>query len=458
MKIAEIDTPSSNKGSVILAKFMADREAERNNRLVSVKNATTDSVLVKSGDPQVIELFGGTQASSGYAVNETTAGRVSAVAACVQLIGGTIASLPLPIYEETSVGRKKIKPRLHKLLNLEPCRAWTAAAMTERWIRSIAFRGDAFSEIIRDRSGEPLRIIPRHPDRIRVTVTDDGDISYAYQPKNGNAYGIHSDDMLHIPGFGYDGETGRGMSVIKHAAQQSIGIALAADDFSGQFFRNSGMQKHLITSDSKMEADLIEKLRNEYVKKYGGGNNVGLPMILTEGLSLKEISLSSADAELLDSRKYQVIDIARAFGVPPVMIGANETTTSWGSGIEQLTLGFIKFLLKFYLIKIEQELNRKFYPNQDKFVEYNLKGLLGGDSEAEAKSLREALGGSQGPGYMTLNEVRRINNLPEVSAEQGGEKIYEPKGNTNESTKKADAAAANQQSRNRKGTAGRESD
>lgn len=455
---AQLDVPERNKGSTVLARFKAEREAARNGMKLAFNNAVTDSVLVRGGDPQVLELFGVSRASSGYAVNETTASRVSAVSACVQLIGGTIASLPLPIYEETSLGRKKIKPKLHKLLNLEPCRAWTAASMTERWIRSIAFRGDAFSQIIRDRLGEPIKIIPRHPDRVRVIVTDDGDIGYAYQPREGKAIGIHSDDMLHIPGFGYDGETGRGMSVIQHAAQQSIGIALAADDFSGQFFRNSGMQKHLIKTDAKMQPELIEKLRKEYVEKYGGGNNVGMPMILTEGLDLKEISLSSADAELLDSRKYQVIDIARAFGVPPVMIGANETTTSWGSGIEQLTLGFIKFLLKFYLIKIEQEINRKFFPNQDKFAEYNLDGLLGGDSEAESKSLREALGGSQGPGYMTLDEVRHIKNLPKMGAENGGEKIYEPKGNSNEITKKTDATDPSQSAEIVKGNQSRKSE
>lgn len=451
MNIAETDAPVSNKGSVILAKFMADRQAQR------IQNATTDSVMVRSGDPQVIELFGGAPASSGYAVTEATAMRVAAVAACVQLIGGTIASLPLPVYEETPEGRKKIKPKLHRLLNLEPCQAWTAASMTDRWIRSIAFRGDAFSRIIRDRMGEPLKIIPLHPDRVRVTVTDDADIIYAYQPRNGSPIGIHSDDMLHIPGFGYDGDTGRARSIIHHAAHQSIGIALAADDFSGQFFKNSGMQKHLIKTDAKMDPDLIEKLRSEYIKKYGGGNNVGVPMILTEGLDLKEISLSSADVELLDSRKYQVIDIARAFGVPPVMIGANDTTSSWGTGIEQITLGFVKFILQAYLVKIEQEVNRKFFPNDDRFVEYNLQGLLKGDSESEAKYLREMLGGSQGPGLMKLNEVRAIKNLPKLSVEEGGERIYEPKGNSNEITKKTDTASAEQQSRSRKGTARGES-
>lgn len=445
---------TTSGGSVILAKFMADREAQRRNN-VQVMNSTTDSVLVRSGDPQVIELFGAQPASSGYSVTESTAMRVAAVAACVQLISGTIASLPLPIYEETPEGRRKVKNRLHRLMNLEPCQAWTAASMTDRWIRSIAFRGDAFSRIVRDRFGEPQKIIPLHPDRVRVAVTDDGDIAYAYQPRNGNAIGIHSDDMLHIPGFGYDGDTGRAKSVIHHAAHQSIGIALAADDFSGQFFKNSGMQKHLIKTESKMDADLIEKLRNEYKAKYGGGNNVGVPMILTEGLDLKEISLSSADVELLDSRKYQVIDIARAFGVPPFMIGANDTTTSWGTGIEQMTLGFVKFTLQAYLTKIEQELNRKFFPNDEMFFEYNLQGLLRGDSESEAKYLREAIGGSQGPGYMTRNEVRSIKNLPKVSEEQGGDSFYEPKGNPNESRKKTDATDSGEPTRSRKGTASR---
>ena len=454
----QLDDVAADKGSRVLAKFMLDRQAEKNHRQLNVNNSTTDSVLVRSGDPQVIELLGGVAASSGYAVTEATAMRVAAVAACVQLISGTISTLPLSIYEETSAGRKKVKPKLHRLLNLQPCQAWTAASMTDRWIRSIAFRGDACTEIVRDRSGEAIKLVPLHRDRVRTTIVNDSEIIYSYQPKNGAPRGIHSDDMLHIPGFGYDGELGRGKSIIHHAAHQSIGIALAADDFSGQFFKNSGMQKHLITSANKMDTELIEKLRREYVARYGGGDNVGLPMILTEGLNLKEISLSSADVELLDSRKYQVIDIARAFGVPPVMIGANDTTSSWGTGIEQITLGFVKFILKAYLVKIEQEINRKCFPKDDMFVEYKLEALLGGDSEAEAKSLREAIGGSQGPGYMTLDEVRSVKNLPLLGPDKGGDKIYEPKGNPNETTKKTDATATGQSSRSRKGTASGESE
>jgi HK97 family phage portal protein len=152
-------------------------------------------------------------------------------------------------------------------------------------------------------------------------------------------------------------------------------------------------------------------------------------MVLTEGLDVKELSMSSIDAELLDSRKYSVIDIARAFRVPPVMIGAQDTTSSWGTGVEAITLGFVKFTLQPYLTRIEQEINRKLIRKPDEFVEFNLKGLLRGDTKAENESLRQARGGSQGPGWLTLNEIRRIDNLPPVP---GGDVIYEPKGALNE--------------------------
>jgi HK97 family phage portal protein len=111
------------------------------------------------------------------------------------------------------------------------------------------------------------------------------------------------------------------------------------------------------------------------------------------------------------------------------MIGAQDTTSSWGTGIEQVTLGFVKFTLQPYLTRIEQEINRKLIRKPDEFVEFNLKGLLRGDTKAENESLRQARGGSQGPGWLTLNEIRRIDNLPPID---GGDVIYEPKGALNE--------------------------
>lgn len=421
----------SQSGSVILAKWMAEREAAR------LKNETQ---LVRSSDPAVIELLGGHSASSGYAVNDATAMRVSAVSACIQLLGGTIASLPLAIYQRTEDGRDKIDSPLWYLLNEQPCHAWTAASMVEWWIRCNALRGDAFNIIRRSRAGDIIGIVPVHPDRMTPMVNDiTGDILYRHLPVSGSARTYQDDEILHIPGFGYDGTVGRSLSVIKNAALSSIGIALAADDFSGKFFMNGASPKHLITAKGKLNEDQIDRLRSAYSDRYTGPANVGKPMVLTEGLDVTTLSMSAVDAELLDSRKYQVIDIARAFGVPPFMIGANDTTTSWGTGIEQMTLGFVKFTLQAYLNRIEQEINRKFFKTSKYFVEFNLDGLLRGDSKSEGEFMRQSVGGSQGPGWMTINEIRRVKNLPPI---EGGDLIYFPQAKGNDNAQATPAAAA----------------
>jgi HK97 family phage portal protein len=408
----------SQPGSVILTKWKAEREASR------IQNAVTYSIT----SPEAIELLGGRFSASGYPVNDESAMRVSAVAACVQLLGGTIASLPLNIYRRTADGREKIDSPLWYILNEQPCASWTAASMFEWFIRCNALRGDAYGNIQKNRIGDITGIVPLHPDRV-YPVNIDNELVYHYRPRIGPEQTFLDDEILHIPGFGYDGDTGRSMSVIKHAALSSIGIALAADDFSGKLYANGGMPKHLIKSEGKMDPELIERTRSQYADRYTGANNVGKPMVLTQGLDIKELSMNAVDADILNSRKYQVIDIARAFGVPPHMIGANDTTSSWGTGIEQITLGFVKFTLKTYLNRIEQEINRKFFKTAKFFVEFGLEGLLSGDSKAEGESLRQAIGGSQGPGWMTANEVRRIKNLPPV---EGGDELYDPKkGNQN---------------------------
>lgn len=409
-------------------KNKSDKKARKSDKALSVKNEVQ---YIKSSDPAIIELLGGMRSSSGYVVTDDSAMRVSAVAGCINLIGGSIASLPLAFYRRTDSGREKVSLPISYLFNERPCGAWTAATMKEWWVRCNALRGDSFSRIERDRFGDVSRIVPLHPDRVTPLPDGEGELLYRYQPKNGAARVYQDNEILHIPGFGYDGETGRSLTVIQHAAFQSIGIALAADEFSGRFFKNGATPKHLITSPGKMGQEQIDELKDQYAQKYAGPENAGKPLVLTQGLDIKELSLSSVDAELLESRKYQVIDIARAFGVPPFMIGAQETTTSWGTGIEQMTLGFVKFTLQTYLNRIEQETNSKIFPKHDYFVEFNLDGLLRGDSKSEGEYMRQAMGGSMGPGWMTLNEIRRIKNLPPVSDKEGGNTFYEPKGNSN---------------------------
>ena len=389
-----------------------------------VANISNSTEVIKSSDPRVVQLLGGAPAASGYSVTEISAMRVSTVYACVRLIAGTISSMPVQIYERTPTGRQAVDSPLWYLLNEQPCANFTGVTLWEWALKCQMLRGDGYCEIKRDRKGEPIAFIPLHPDRVRTTLVA-GRLQYAVMPVQGDPYGLDQDDMLHFPGFGYDGVSS--MSVIQFAAFQAIGIALAADGFSGKFFANGATPKHLITSEKKMDEEQIEALKKTYSDRYTGPENAGKPMVLTQGLDIKELSMSSVDAELLESRKYQVIDICRAFGVPPFMVGAQETTTSFGTGIEHMTLGFVKFTCQPFLTRIQQELNRKLFRTEKYFVDHEMTSLLKGDAKSEGEYLRQAIGGSHGPGWMTANEVRRTKNLPPV---KGGDILYEPKTGT----------------------------
>ncbi len=378
------------------------------------------NAVVSSSDPRLLEIFSVPTAASGVAVTETSAMRVSAVYACVRLIGGAIASLPLPIYQRTVTGRERVDSPLAWLLNVEPTAAWAASSMWEWVIKCQTLRGDAFVEIVRDRAGAVRALLPLAPAMVRVESVA-GRLRYYVQPEGGTAYGRDQDDMLHFAGFGFDGL--RSMSVIAHAAHQAVGVALAADEFSARFYSNGGLPGFVFETEGKMDVGQQQLLKESFSQAVAGTRNAFKPFVTTQGVKLREITISPEDSQLLEARKFQVIDIARAFGIPPHMIGETDKTSSWGTGIEQMSLGFVKYTLQPYLTRIEQEINRKIFRGPQTFCEFNLDGLLRGDSKAEADYLRQAVGGSQGIGWMTVNEARRIKNLPPIP---GGDELYDP--------------------------------
>jgi HK97 family phage portal protein len=376
--------------------------------------------ILSSSDPRIVEFLGGQSSPAGHAVTESSSMRVSAVYACVRLLSGAISSLPLPVYQRTADGRSRIDSPLWWLLNEQPTPRWSSASMWEYVVKCTLLKGDAFVEVNRNRAGVVSQLIPLHPDTVQVEEKA-GRLRYYVQPTAGPAYGLDQDDMLHFPGFGFNGT--RSLSVIQHAAYTSIGVALAADDMSARFFSNGGVPGFIFETEGKMDVQQQTLLRDSFATAIAGTRNAFKPFVTTQGVKLREISISPQDSQLLEARKFQVVDIARAFGVPAHMIGETEKTSSWGSGIEHMTLGFVKFTLQPHLTRFEQELNRKLFRRSTNFVEFNLDGLLRGDSKAEADYLRQAIGGSQGIGWMTINEARRIKNLPPI---EGADTLYDP--------------------------------
>ena len=408
---ADVQRKAATPGSTVLANWNAERSR--------VKNATYST--------ETMESFGVYPSSAaGVSVTPSSAMRVSAVFACVQRIAGTIATLPLHVYERTNGARKRVDVPLWYLLNEAPTARYTAASHWEATASAFLLRGDGFTFIGRDAMGNIKELIPLPWEAVHVERSDDVGGVLKYMVRDVRNFGVDASDMLHFPGFGFSGI--RSMSVIQYAARNAAGNALAMDEFSGKFFAGGAHPSIVLQTDAKMGADQIAKLQTAFANKYSGIDNAHrLPLVLTEGLKADTLSISAQDSQLLDARKFQVVDIARAFGVPPHLIGETSASTSWGSGIESMSRGFVTYTLQPHLKRIEQELNRKLWPTRTKyFVEFDRDGLIEGDSAAQASFYRSALGGpGSGVAWMTVDEVRAKKNLEPMGGEAA--ELYDPR-------------------------------
>lgn len=400
------------KGSIVLDRFMAERAALKNNGHVYPSSAGT------SGSQLYEWLAGANKSVAGPAVTERTAMGVGAVYACVGLIGGAIASLPLPIYQRTDAGRQRIDNHdLWWLLNEQPCPCMSAAVMWEYLTWSLLLHGDAFAVIKRASRMSPkiVGFEPVHP--LSVTVQEVQERLVYTVVDCDETLVLDQDDMIHVPGLGFDGK--RGLSPLRYAARQSIGLALAADEYSARFFSNGARPDYVVTVDGKMTDEQAKVFRESWMARYSGVNNAHIPAILSgQGADVKALTLNAKDAQLIETRGFQGGDIARIYGVPPHMIGITDKSTSWGTGIEQQSIGFVKYTLQRHLVKFEQELNRKCFRIARNFVEFNTAGLERGDYKARNEGYRIAAGRAGEPGWMTINEIRKLENLPPI---EGGD-------------------------------------
>lgn len=380
------------------------------------------------------EIFGELPSAAGAVVNETTAMRVSAVYAAVRLLSGAVATTPCSFYRRTPEGRERANDHDYWwLFNEQPCARFTAATFWEFITTQSLLRGDGIAYLVRANRYSPrvTGVIPvprgqvdilRVGDRLRYRIHDQlADGTWAY-------FVADQDDVLHFPGFGFNGV--HGMSFIQWGARQAIGIAIKADEHAGATFAGGASVQYAVKlpAGKRMTAEQQSSFRDAWVAKYGSGaGHSKIPLILTDGLDVAELSMTAADAQLLESRKYQCEEIARAAGIPPHMIGS-ANVTAWGSGIEQMGLGFLKYAVRPHLTRWSQEMNRKLFPIRDQyFQEFNVDGHLEGDSKAQAEYFAKALGGPGARGWMTQNEVRRLKNLPPIPGGDSLSSGTEPK-------------------------------
>lgn len=375
-------------------------------------------------------LTGGLQ-GYGRPLSEREAMAQGTVYACVSLLAGALASMPLHIYRNTTDGRERVNNDLWWMLNEQMNGQWSAAVGWEFAMQSLLLHGDAFFRIDRASaySGRIVGLTPFHPLSVDVRKHE-GRLIYLLND-DGNIRVYDQDDILHIPGAGFDGK--RGMSQISHVLRQPVNIATDAGNQSGAFL-GDGMRPDLaLTSPpgTRLAGNQIDELRGQWQARYSGLSNSKAPIVLTGGMDIKQLTMTAVDAQLLETRKLQAEQIAQIFGVPPHMIGITDKTTSWGSGIEQMSIGFVKYTMQRHLVKFEQEINRKCHRTSRYFCEFETKGLERGDLKSRNESYRIALGRAGEPGWLTVNEVRKAENMPPIA---GGDVLYtgnqdEPKSN-----------------------------
>jgi HK97 family phage portal protein len=349
--------------------------------------------------------------------------RVSAVYACVALIGGAISTLPMQVYKRTKEGRESVDHDYWWLLNEQPNPEISAAVFWEYLVSSRLFYGDCFAEIKRPSFGSSraTSIIPHHPLRVNPFRNTDGRLFYRVTPLAGPDYVLDPADMIHVPSLGFDGL--RSPSPITYAARQAVGTSLAANEYNARFFSNGARPDFALKAPGSLSQDQAQMIRATWGERHAGVANSHLPAVLTGGMEIQQLSLSAQDSQILATSQFQIEEIARVLGVPPHLIGHTDKTTSWGSGVENMGRGFVKFTLKRDLVKFEQEFNRKLWPSRERyFVEFDLADIERGDLKSENEAFRIALGRAGEPGWLTQNEVRKAKLLPPKT---GGDELLE---------------------------------
>jgi len=350
--------------------------------------------------------------TAGESVTESSVLAISAVWACVNIIAGTQATLPCMVYRINAKGEREVAKDhpLYRLLHDSPNADQTAVDFWESMALAVELWGNAYALIERGAQGRLVAITPIRPDIVTVSRRKNGGLIYEWTD-DGKRFEAAEDRILHVRGFG-GGPLG-GLSTIAYG-RRTFGLAQALNKSASASFGNgmrpSGalMFKEFLTNEQRQIAQ--EKL----TEKYAGAANSGRPMVLEGGAEFKPFSMDHKDAQLLESRAFSVEDVCRMFGVPPFMVGYTEKSTSWGTGIEQQTIGFVKFSLRRRLKRFEQAIEKQVLAPAERAagvtVEFNIEGLLRGDSAARSQFYQTMTN----IGAMTINEVRGLENLPPV--------------------------------------------
>ena len=365
-------------------------------------------------------MFG--RSAAGQAVNERSAMQMSAVYACVRILAESIASLPLHFYQYNDAGGKEkaVNHPLYWLLHDEPNPEMSSFSFRETLMTHLLLWGNAYAQIIRNGRGEVIALYPLMPDRMTVDRDARGRIYYEYtrSDSDANTLGKKSavilspEDVFHIPGLGFDGLVGYSPIAM---AKQAIGMGLACDEYGAAFYQNGAQPGGVLEHPNVLKDP--KRVRESWNAIYQGSRNAHRIAVLEEGMTYKPITISPEQAQFLETRKFQIDEIARIFRVPPHMIGDLEKSSF--SNIEQQSLEFVKYTLAPWISRWEQAIQRSLLLMSERtryFARFNVEGLLRGDYQSRMNGYAVA----RQNGWMSANDIRELESLDMIPDEQGG--------------------------------------
>ncbi len=367
--------------------------------------------------------------NAGKRVTERSAMQMTAVYSCVRILAEAVAGLPLHFYKYKDDGSKEkaLDNSLYRLLHDEPNPEMSSFVFRETLMTHLLLWGNAYAQIIRNGKGEIIALYPLMANKMQVDRDENGQLYYIYTRSSDEAKTMEGitvylspRDVLHIPGLGFDGLVGYSPIAM---AKNAIGLAMATEEYGAKFFANGAAPSGVLEHPGTIKDPA--RLRENWNATFGGSANSGKVAVLEEGMKYTPISISPEQAQFLETRKFQINEIARIFRVPPHMLADLEKSSF--SNIEQQSLEFVKYTLDPWVIRWEQSLYRSLLTPEEKkrhFFKFNLEGLLRGDYASRMSGYATA----RQNGWMSANDIRELENLDRIPAELGGD-LYLINGN-----------------------------
>lgn len=348
-------------------------------------------------------MFDGSASKTGIAITEDSAMRLSAVFGAVRVISETIASLPWMVKQDFEGSTRNAAAHPINQLIHSPNGMMTDFNFRESCQAHLCLHGNAYIAIKRNEAGQPVSLIPVHPDRVKVKVYKDEKF---YTIDDGKET-FDDTEMIHIVGLSFDGIVGK--SVIE-AARESIGLGLAADQFGGSFFGNGANVNTVLTHPGRLSDDAYKRLMASWQRRYAGLDNAHKTAILEEGMNLTKVSISPSESQFLETRQFGVVDIARFFRIPLAYLGSLENSST-RANIEEQGIQFQRNTILPWVKRWEAEFNRKLFPNgNDYYIRFNMDGLLRGDISSRYSSYATA----RQWGWLSVNDIRKFEGLDNI--------------------------------------------